>query len=126
MTKWTDEETATLFQMRREGHSFRDIAAVLGRPVKAVRAKFEMTNESDEQREIRLQRRRSRYKATRPVGTKARVHDPARVVESGRPTEDMLAERNRRLALSEPAFGDPLPGYSALDKLPSWRVDKLR
>jgi len=33
-----------------------------------------------------------------------------------KPPEEVLADRDRRMALPHPAFGDPPPGYSALDK----------
>lgn len=111
--KWTEEDTATLLRMKREGHSFRDIAAVLGRTVKSTITRAKATNESAEQREIRRQRRRQSYVANRPPGVKAHVHERP----EGRPTKEMLAERDRRLALPVPPFGDPLPGYSALDRL---------
>lgn len=119
MTKWTDEETATLLQMRREGHSFHDIADALGRQYRAVRSKWDTIHETAEQRETRRQRQRRQYQASRPANVKPHVHERL----EARPTEEMLAERDRRLALPAPAFGDPLPGYSALDRHVS--VDKL-
>jgi hypothetical protein len=45
------------------------------------------------------------------------VHDNARTILCSRPSEAALRERDRRLALPTSMFGDPPPGYSALDRM---------
>jgi len=99
--KWTAEQVATLKKMRRESKSYADIATATGRTIKAVQVKvINMRNGRDQS---------------------ARIHPDGRVLSVNQPTEDVLIERNKRLALSPrdltaAMFGDPLPGYSALER----------
>jgi hypothetical protein len=122
--KWTTEEGEILHRMVDRNISHCDISAALGRSVKSIQDKLWYDNATNEEREIRRRKRRKRYRVKHPSSVSVREHP--RAVEDGRPTEEVLAERDRRYALPEPAFGDPLPGYSALDRMPAYAVDKLR
>lgn len=121
MTKraWTAEETEQLESLLVTGSLHKDIAAKLGRTIYSVRKRIEWLYMTPQQRELgrqrQIRRRQKKYKKS--------VHNDARTILNARPTPEMLAERDRRLALPAPAFGDPLPGYSALDRLRA--VDKL-
>ena len=123
MTMWTEEETERLESLLSAGEIHKDIAAKLGRTIHSVRKRIEwlaMTPRQHElarQRRMRLRRAKQKKKCSLPN---------AQVTIADRPSAEVLAERERRLMLPERAFGDPLPGYSALDKMPAYAVDKLR
>ena len=92
---WTDHEVARAEAMRASGHSYNAIDIALGRYVGATQQKFGQ------------------------LGTPSR---PERPVGGMRAPDHVLAERDRRLALldqrtpTQAFFGDPPPGYSALDR----------
>src|SRR5437868_917874 len=91
---WTDEEVKTAVAMREAGARYTEIGAALGRHKAGVRTKL-----------VEEQRRTT----------------TSHVVETLRVPEHVLAERDRRYALTPCdltalLLGDPLPGYRALDR----------
>lgn len=101
-TKWTPERIRIAFEMRAEGATFMEIAKVIGLSHVAV-----STELAD---------------APCPRKPSERRIDNARTTEASRAPSDVLAERERRAAAADlrnytqTFFGDPPPGYSALDK----------
>lgn len=118
MPRWTPEEWKLAQTLRGQELGFDDIAVRLGRTGKAVRAKFAKENLTAEQRQQRANYLRSKREAqikTRQISgmTFMRVQP--------RETVAAFTERNHRLSLAPrdltaAIFGDPLPGYSALDR----------
>ena len=99
---WTEEEDNTLMQLRRDGVTWEDIAERQRRSVKAIRSRY-------------CDLRSGRVRLRRP-----NLHaEPAPNV---RLMPEMLADRDARMEASwrrtptQEFFGDPPPGYSALDK----------
>jgi hypothetical protein len=116
---WSGEHIDRLKQMNSEGTSYEDIAEVLGRSVKSIKAKLAMLRMTTEQlRAYRAKKRK--YAADQYPGRKA-IGSGFSDLPGARPDEDIIAERDRRLALSPRSLtaafcNDPLPGYSALDR----------
>jgi hypothetical protein len=123
MARWTDEETKQLESLLAAGFLHKEIAAKIGRSIYSVRKRIEWLHMTSLQNELARQRQ---LRSRQAKCSKYRAHPNAQVTIADRPTEEMFRERDRRIALPAPAFGDPLPGCSALDQLPPWRVDKLR
>lgn len=93
--RWSDADVATLKRLLDEGKIARDIAPIMGVPVRVVHAKIE------------YMRRPSREIFTNVT---PRIYVPPSRME----------ERDRRMAaerdITAELFGDPRPGQSALDK----------
>lgn len=117
---WSTQEEKTLFEMLAAGERASDIARQIGRSLKGVEGKIEYLNLSPLQREERRQALRRR-RAKEQAANTTRVHPNGQVVAASRPSNEVLAERNQRAALmprdlTAAFFGDPLPGYSALER----------
>lgn len=120
---WTPEEIETLHRLRRIKTPIAAICAELGRTVHSVKHRLEWDGKTAESR----QKRRARIKQRRAEVSGAGVgrHDLNSLnLELGvgpRPTSELLCERDRRLQiaprdLTAALCGDPLPGFSALDR----------
>lgn len=125
MTKrnWTAEETEQLESLLAAGFTQKEIAAKIGRSVSSVHGRLEWLRMTPRQLELARQRRMRNRRAKRKKNS---ILPNAQVTTADRPTAEVLAERERRLMLPVPTFGDPLPGYSALDRMSAYAVDKLR
>ncbi len=107
---WTEEDTQLLLRCIEEEMNTRLIAARLGRTMSSIRGRI----------------RKLRH--THGVKIKARIYVPygkrtiPEPITRYEPPDDVKAEALHRRSLSRPSltaefFGDPLPGYSALDRL---------
>lgn len=117
---WKSDELKRAIDMRESGLLLAEIAVVLGRTEKAVRHKLGYATFSPEQLKQRAAKAKE-YRALCGLGAGARVHSNGWDKSMTRPTEDMLQERDRRSAMmprdiTAALFGDPLPGYSALER----------
>jgi hypothetical protein len=117
--RWSPDEIQTLARMRREGASDPAIAAALDRTVKSVECKWQYLNLSEEGREVRRQGMRKRRIAA-GIQSK-RVGKDDRIMKMDRPDPMSMQAREIRLSicprdLTALICGDPLPGYSALDR----------
>lgn len=124
--KWTAEEVETMYRLKRQGLSVREVAAAIGRSMSSVESKIEALKRNEMAQEIRRCQRREKYRKDHPRNVSFR--ERPETILAARPTPAMLTERDRRLNLPAPAFGDPLPGESALDRMRIERpdtVDKL-
>ena len=105
---WTTEEVQQAKTLYAEGQSVREIAIAMDRTVDSVRRKL--------------------VKLHAPSGRSGRLessflHPRADAVQAGRPTNEMLRERDIRNAapvrdLTGLLLGDPPVGYAALDVEP--------
>lgn len=115
---WKSDELKRAVEMRESGLLLSEIASLIGRTEKAVRHKLGYATFTPEQ----LKQRAARAKEYRALcGLGGRVHSNGWDKVGTRPTEDMLQERNARLALqprdlTAAFFGDPPVGYSALER----------
>lgn len=116
---WSIEEMTRLVNLRAEQKSYAEIADLLGRTRQSVRSKLKNSSFTPEQ----LLRRAKNAKIWRELSEKGerRVHPNGWDKPSSRPPADLIAERDRRSAmaprdLTAAMFGDPLPGYSALER----------
>lgn len=117
---WSAEEWQRAQELKASGSDYDQIAELLGRSRKAVKAKFQHMHRTPAQQEHRIEyqrRKRDRKREYQKSGRQAAGLDNARELPAG----EIFIERNERLALQPrdltAAFcGDPLPGYSALDK----------
>ncbi len=118
--RWSSDDIHRLVGLRNAGHTMADCAHIMGRSVGSIEGKLEYMGLSIDQRNARragLSTRRRREVAD----TTKRIHFNQKATLANRPAPDLLAERDRRLALQPrdltAAFcGDPLPGYSALER----------
>lgn len=105
---WTDEDSGRLAALWRQGFDGEYIAGKLGTTKKAVYAK---------RRRMGLSARKmvSNYilNKSRADGRSLRTPDDPRVIP-----QDTILDWDRRMSVYPPAnsLGDPLPGYSALDR----------
>lgn len=115
---WHPEEYKRAMDLIARGHTIPSAAAIIGRSPAQLREKMRWEGMSkarrEELREMTNMRRRNKYIASMPRGPGAYA------TTSGRPAPDMLAEAQKRLyaprTISQEIFGDPPPGYSALDR----------
>ena len=117
---WTKEEWSRAQELLATGLGYDDIGVRLRRTTRAVKAKFQKENLTPEQRARRAdyqRRKRAEMVAARTVAgiTFAKVPRETTAMDKAineRNVRINLAPRNLTAAL----FGDPLPGYSALDR----------
>jgi hypothetical protein len=100
---WTDAEFLRAKGMHDSGMNYAEIGIELGRTKKAVQAR------------IQKGRWRDRY------GSPFRETGLPQPSAANRAPDDLLTDRNHRSGLAPrdltaAVFGDPLPGYSALDR----------
>ena len=110
---WSDEEWRHASQLIDGGHAPKVIAQLIGRSYDSLLGKMRYEAMDDEQRQARHDRINAWRR--RDGGDSSR-----KVNVANRPTNDILAERDRYLSaprtLSQLLLGDPPPGYSALDR----------
>lgn len=121
--KWSDEEIATFKHLAANGLSDREIGAKLNRSRESVRC---FRRDASMSEAVRLAKRRRRNELERARNVKTNPSRRAKLLVYGeraidKPSADILRERDRRLAipprdLSAAFFGDPLPGFSALER----------
>lgn len=115
---WSSEDTVIAQTMNESGAPNEEIARRLGRSRKAVNARLAWLRLPQEKKDYRAARKR-KYEKDNYVGRNAKK--TGFFTPSARPAEDVIVERDRRLALQPRdltalLFGDPLPGYSALER----------
>ncbi len=120
--RWTQDEDTLMQRMRLAGATFEEVAVQVGRAVSTVHNRVRWISMTPEQRAMRATRirERKREKPSHPYlrGTGIReLNDYVRIT----PCPQALAERawRARLAprdLTASFMGDPLPGFSALDR----------
>ena len=115
---WTDEEWTRAKAMMADGYGYGDIGARIGRTSRAVKAKFQKKNLTPAQRNARAEyQRRKRAEDV----SRRQIEGLTFVRAQKNEVEQVILERNMRASLAPrdmtaAFFGDPLPGYSALDK----------
>lgn len=116
INRWTDEQLRTLRQLHEAGWTYKAIADELGCSVERVRGRLawdKKTNEQLAKRREQINRRRRGEMST------TRFH-PTYDTVAGRPKPAQIADRDARRAavrtITAEFFGDPPPGYSALDR----------
>lgn len=114
---WTADETARALKMRGDKMTIACIAEALGRTPKAVKVRLSKLLMTPEERERRNKHERDR-RAEQESGT--RIAGVSFESMSKVP-DTVLSERNTRISLQHrdltaAFFGDPLPGFSALDR----------
>jgi len=123
MACWTKEENEIFNAMREQKKSVAEIAVRLRKTRKSIEMKIEVLAMPAEKKERYVMLRRERMKRFREKNpTPPRIYTARGTqIVANRANADMLHERDRRLAttprdLTAAFFGDPLPGYSALEK----------
>lgn len=114
---WLPREDLIARRMKNEGKTTAEIGSVLSRSPGAVESRFCWLQMDTEQRTKRNRRLRLAYRKRAPG---ARDHVLGHV-QFMVPDADALAERDYRLSLAPRSLvaavaGDPLPGFSALDR----------
>lgn len=116
--KWSKEEDDILLRMRKAGATSRDIAATLnGRSPKSVEARLNYLKRTPAQREARNARRR-----LMAGESGRRVLNPENHVATKSPEvpPEVWIDRIKRAmtprSVTAIICGDPIPGYSALDR----------
>jgi predicted nucleotidyltransferase len=112
--RWTDEEWARAEQLLTEGYAIKTVATMLGRTVREVCSKkqwMQMSADKRERKALQKQQRRAEQKEGVKINrAEFKIYVP----------EDAVADRNARVAadrsLTAFVFGDPPPGWSALDR----------
>lgn len=117
--KWTEEDIATLDRMLAQGYCNAEIAPKVGRSKYAVQTYRRDRARTDEDKAAKRRRANELARLRNDKPKTGRLAFGERIID--RPTPDILRERDRRLALPPrdltAAFcGDPLPGYSALER----------
>jgi hypothetical protein len=109
--RWTKEQIKIAVEMRESRKNFREIGEVLGKSPKAVSVKLTKMKMSGAQIEHQYtyQRERLRAQHTTPNSGGA---NPSQAALDDRALRLGIAPRD----LTAAAQGDPLPGYSALDR----------
>lgn len=116
---WTQDEITRALEMRSRGMTPEKIGHALARSSKAVRTKFSWLAMSQSQRV-----KRNEYERARRMGqdkTLTKIAGITFEAHKSRMPEEVSSERNSRFSiaprdLTAAFFGDPLPGYSALDR----------
>lgn len=123
MACWTKEENEIFNAMREQKKSVAEIAVRLRKTRKSIEMKIEVLAMSPEKKERHVMLRRERMKRFRKNNpTPPRIYTlRGKEITAGRANADLLRARDERLALSPrdltaAFFGDPLPGYSALER----------
>lgn len=117
---WSSEQIARAVQMKAAGEEVGAIALAVGRSIKAVQVKLSILNETPERRASRQLKHAERCRANRP-GSRKIAGVGFFYPQSKKPDCDVLQEREIRLGteprdLTAAFFGDPRPGYSALER----------
>lgn len=124
MKRWTTEEWQNAKKMLDQGVDRDVVARAIGRALGCLKEKIRWEGMSPERRAARLEflRQKRRVASGQSGSSNREITAPKRAVSSGPYVcEKALADRDVRKYiaprdLSAAFFGDPLPGYSALDK----------
>lgn len=113
MKTWTPDDVRKLYELRGQGFTAPLIGERLGRSSKAIHAKFRELRMDSAKRDLwraRQKIRRAEYLREIAADDRPRKPDPAAIEEmhyrNGLEPRDVTAR----------FCGDPLPGYSALDR----------
>lgn len=121
---WTPEQWEEARALFAGGKTRGEIALLVGRPITQVSQKIHWEGLSPERREAvrrRTNERRQRIAGTKPRQPRKPYTPAANVVTFEKAPMELFAERAIRQKLEHrdltgAFFGDPLPGYSALDQ----------
>ncbi len=116
---WSPEDWATVVRMRAEGMTIGAVAARIGRRVNTLKAKIRWEAMDSDERASRAARIKGYKRKHRQTIKTERQFEMVR--KEGRPSEESIADRERRHAagprdLTGAFFGDPPRGYSALER----------
>lgn len=117
-TPWSEEDTRIACDLAAAKMPYAQIAERLGRGSRSVRNKVFETRQTPEQRRERLERKYA-SRNSRPKDS----YTPHPVQPADRAADEIAMDtRDRRLAISPRDLtawfcGDPLPGYSALERM---------
>lgn len=113
--KWSQQEWARVKQLKERGYTIEAISLIVGRSKEQVKGKIRWETMSEENR----QARRDRLNAYRAENRKIKKPHPP-VMSHRAPPAELLVERAARLSAPQTMtgmfFGDPPPGWSALDR----------
>lgn len=117
LKRWTEDELVEFREMLANGVSQKDLAERFDRSVDSIKSRIAWEKITPERR---LQRNEA-IKCRRAKEIKSPRVVIERVTVETRPAQDVLAERDYRAGLtprdlSAALMGDPLPGYSALER----------
>lgn len=114
---WTAEDWQRVQDMLKVGKTPLQIGSSIGRSAHQVRSKIQWERTPEQKREERRIQVNARRHASGEYKSTPRPHG---YVSAHRPAPAMLEEAQRRLyaprTISQELFGDPPPGYSALDR----------
>ena len=129
--RWTDAEWHKAKDLLTR-NSTQAVAVMVGRGVGSLKEKIRwegMTQDARDRRHAQINARRAAFRAANPRPKKRKSerdkHKSPRIIEyvsgGARPGPELEAERARRNAiehrdLTAAFFGDPKPGFSALDQ----------
>ena len=120
-TVWTQEQDDRMKQMRAARATFEEIAVELNRPISTIHNRLRWISMTEEQRRARAAQIRERRRHKPPEHPYLKGYREFEKVCPVIPCPKALAERECRMNLAPrdltAAFcGDPLPGFSALDR----------
>jgi hypothetical protein len=122
--KWEDHEWETAQRLLREGQSLQFIAATIGRPASGLKAKIRFHNMTAEERDRKNLRTRQSREGKSDPRLRSRRSLSLRVsgaADQPKLPASAIADREARYAtpprsLTALLCGDPLPGFSALER----------
>lgn len=111
---FSDEQRVEVERRRARGQTFHQVAREMRLSYESLRRQFDEP--------YRLMRNESVRSARESIAPRFHKGLPGTVQKSFEAPPSVLAERARRFTLRRPSltaefFGDPLPGYSALDRM---------
>ncbi|MDB5607814.1 MAG: hypothetical protein JWP25_4714 [Bradyrhizobium sp.] len=112
---WTEDQVAKLNLLKSKGVPTAEIAEIMGRTIKAIKAKIAFLNLSPEAKARRAETDKNRLRRG------IRIRQPDGTLPRAPICAAVLADRNLRINtpprdLTAAFFNDPLPGYSALER----------
>ena len=114
--RWPQQDWQRAKDLLARGFEPKQVARLLNRKIESLMTKMRYEAMTPEQR-LKMQ---DRVNANRRAKAAQYVRARAFVKVASRPEEDILRERDIRLAtprtLTQQLLGDPPPGYSALDR----------
>lgn len=116
---WTPEDLETLYKLRAEGRTYKEIGAALNRSPAGVKQRWRWLNITDEERASRAERnaraRQARGGPLNPFIVRRRSLPLLTVMP-----DHVFTDRHERInaprTLTAIFCGDPAPGWSALDR----------
>ncbi len=111
-SRWTDEQKRIAGEMRLAGKTRQEIADAIGKTLYAVISYLRYHNLSQSEWEMMLDRRRDQYAR--------RVLNEEKPAQFGRPTPEMIADRDYRMSLPRTITAE-LCGDPALTQSAYWK-----